>query len=354
MYIYLLLINLIGILYILINIVPKNKQRLISSLILGALFFLVMGLRDSSVGSDTNTYLDLYNAQDFLNQDFFFRQEYGFQLYMRLFTILGFSDRFFILINSLIITFSFAYFFYTYSKNICFSFFLHLTIGLFAMTMSGLRQSLAICIILFSIDLFFKKKKFFSIISIYVASTFHISALFFIISYFSFVIKITSYRKILYILMLISPLIIFRKTLIDFIGNITYRRYLELYGGIYSIKMNILLLFIAILIPVFIVILWKISNKNLKLITLQESTFFKLTCLNTIITFFAIDSIMLLRFSYYFIPAYIVLIPNAIMDLKSITNKYLISVVIIVVCIVYFVLGTVGGILKIDNYLFFF
>lgn len=355
MYIYYILILVWGVIYFLFVRTRANEQKLFTAILFGLTLFLVMALRDKSVGADIARYFDLYNSQNFYAYGSYNKFEYGFYVYMGLLSYLGFSDHFFLMLTSLFITVSFARFFYKYSENLFLSFYLHLTIGLFIITMSALRQSIAICFILFAIDFILKRKFILFLITVYIASTFHFSAICFFPVYFCYNIRLASYKRILFMVLIMICLLLFSHVLIIALQRIIPQQYLSLYGIFKDkVKMNILLVVIAFAIPVFIVIMWKLTNENIKLISSQDSFFFILTCISTVITIFALNSIMISRISYYFIPAYVVLIPNIMSRLSIPFNKLLIYGALILVCFVYFVLGTVGGILEIDNYRFFF
>ena len=143
---------------------------------------------------------------------------------------LGFSDQSFLIITSLFITISFTSFFYKYSSNVGFSFYLHLTIGLFIITMSALRQSVAICFILFAIDFVVQRKFLLFLIFVYIASTFHFSAICFLPVYFCYNIKLVSYKKIILFFILLLGLLFLKDILLVTIQKFIPHQYLSLYG----------------------------------------------------------------------------------------------------------------------------
>lgn len=352
MYVYFVLIIIWVVIYSLSLKLSIKQQKIFCAVLFGFTLFLVMGLRDRSVGVDIVRYLNAYNKNALLSN---YKIEFGYQAYMTLATHLGLNDQEFLILTCLFISFSFALFFYKYSKNIFLSFYLHLTIGLFIVTLSALRQSIAICIILFSIDLIFRRKFLWFLIIVLLASTFHYSAVFFIPVYFCIKIKLLSYKRIIYLLVIVFGFFLLKNLFLSLFKVITPTNYIHNYGIYHAkIEINLLLVVIAILIPVFIVIMWKLTGENLRLISDQDSFLFIMTCINAVILILAINSHMIERISYYFITAYIVLIPNVISRLNLQFNKILIYGVLMLVCFVYFVLAAVGGILEIDNYRFFF
>ncbi len=79
------------------------------TLFAGLGLFFVMALRDSSVGTDTNSYLRLFNSISHLNNG---SGEYGFYYLEKFLGVLGLSDQMYLAVISAIITISFSVFFY--------------------------------------------------------------------------------------------------------------------------------------------------------------------------------------------------------------------------------------------------
>ena len=86
--------------------------------------------------------------------------ELGFQLFDMFLKWINISDQQYIFIISTVIAISFSILFYKNSKNLFLTFFLHLTIGLFGMSMSGIRQTLAICITMLAFHYMKEEKPF--------------------------------------------------------------------------------------------------------------------------------------------------------------------------------------------------
>jgi transmembrane protein EpsG len=355
MLVYYLLIALWGAIYISTSKIDDARKNFLHSALFGFTMFLVMGLRDRSVGVDISQYLDLFDNNRYLFYGSYNKLEYGFHAYMRIMSFLGLKGQSFILITSLIISVSFARFFYKYSANVGLSFYLHLTIGLFIVTLSALRQSIAICLILFAIDYILERKPVKFLIVVYLASTFHFSAIVFLPVYFCTKINMVSYHRLFIILLSLFSLLFLKEMLMSFVQNFIPEQYMAHYGALSDkARMNFLLVLISLAIPLFIVLLWKFTDQKANLISNEESFFFVLTCICTVITIFALNFIMISRISFYFIPAYIVLIPNALSRVKLASNKLLLFGSIILVSFIYFIMAAVGNVLEIDNYHLFF
>ena len=154
------------------------------SICCGILLFLVMGLRHPSIGSDTSHYLYKYlnlTVDQFMDSNSY---EFGFIFFNYFLYNLGVGPQLYLIITSAIIAFTISYFFYNYSKNIFFSFYLFLTIGLFTMSLSGIRQMLSVsfCLLAFiSYNKLTNYKYLVSISFLILSYSFHNSAIIFLV-----------------------------------------------------------------------------------------------------------------------------------------------------------------------------
>jgi len=162
------------------------NSKLFQAISMGILLFLVMGLKHPSVGVDTAQYLYRYHYVPYpLDSDIFAYPEWVFYGFSTILSKIGIGDQGYLAIYALIISASFSRFFYKYSTDIFLSFYLHLTIGLFDLSLSGMRQMFAICIILLSFDFLMKNKLVPFVISVIIAYFTHNSAIcFFTILFF--------------------------------------------------------------------------------------------------------------------------------------------------------------------------
>src|SRR3546814_199705 len=127
-----------------------KQSRLIECIFGFIILTILLGIRDSSVGVDLERYISTYND---LNPEFFFSgnllnkvsfTEPGYLVYIAVLKILGFTSFGYVFITSAIIISSYAVFIYRYSSSVTLSFFIFITFGLMAISMSTLRQSLSI------------------------------------------------------------------------------------------------------------------------------------------------------------------------------------------------------------------
>jgi len=137
-----------------------KNTKLIYTIISGFMLLLIMGLRHPTVGADTENYLFHYNNITSQFDLHFLRtfSEWGFVVFNMIIKIfLKLGNQQYLFLTSMIIVICFMSFFYRYSANIFLSLYLHVTIGLFAMSLTGLRQILAIC--LFMLAFYYMEKK---------------------------------------------------------------------------------------------------------------------------------------------------------------------------------------------------
>jgi hypothetical protein len=335
----------------------QGKQgRLWFSLLSGVAIFLVMGLRHPDVGTDTNQYLFLYNNRslDMLSLEIFKFDEWGFYTINTVINILGFENQGYILVVSLIISLSFSLFFYKYSKNILLSFYLHLTIGLFSMSMSGLRQTLAVCLILLAFHFFIKRNHIVFFALVLVAYTFHHSAIVFLPVFLLRNVIISKKRGIL-LLVVVTSTLFFRELFTPLIELVAPDRYLERYDLISdAYHVNPLLILIAIAIPTVCLFFWNNISKLEKKEKELYSNLFILSCINILLNILSLNSNMIGRLSFYFIPFIVILIPNIISGIRNKRLRIIAIYFCIILPLIQFITSTPGGAYNIDQFKFFF
>ncbi|WP_018930678.1 EpsG family protein [Gracilibacillus lacisalsi] len=160
-------------------------------------FALVNGLRHFTVGIDTIRYERKFQS---LSSDTISGiSEIGYEVAQKLFLL--FSDNFnFWLLSVAVFVFSLlGLVIYKYSKNYFISYLLFIGLGFFNFSFTGIRQTIAIILVLFSFKYILDKKfmKFFIIILI--AATFHYAAIIFLPIYYIAQIR-WNYQYILYLI----------------------------------------------------------------------------------------------------------------------------------------------------------
>lgn len=354
MFIYLILFAIWGIAALILkpNRLSLNHHEKLRYILIGSIpLFFVMSLRSPSVGTDTFAYkYEFENAQYFLTQKLR-DSEIGYSYFNSFFYNLGFNFQLYLATVSIFFIISLCLLYYYFSENILLSFYLHVTIGIFALSMTGIRQTLAIALTMIAFTFLQKNKKIWFIIFVLLASTFHDSAIFFLGIYFFRNIVVS--KMIAWIIFIISTsAYIFRSYLIEFLELITPSSYLIYFTT--STNVNPMVIVISMAIPLTCLIFWpndkiELSKERKQLFTIT----FILACVNYIISIVSQDISMLSRISSYLLIYSTILIPNIIFSIKNTKIRTIAKFACFLLPLVQFLLSTPGGSLGIDDYKFF-
>jgi len=330
---------------ILYNKTAKNKVYLFFA---SFLMFGIMALRNPSVGTDTTRYLEIYRDHLYgTGMNVFNTNEWLFTIFSNTVSIFA-SEQMFLVIVSAIIVLSFSWFFCKYSNNILLCYILHITIGLFSFTLSGMRQSLAICLTLIAFYYAKENKLIRFIIIVIVASLFHNSAICFLPVYF--IVKIKKLNKLQCNLILLAILCtkILSGLLIFIIGFLAPSRFKNLLGNSTGINSKSFILFFGIMLLCIVVLIYENNYLN----ELQTSMFL-LGSIATVIFGIATRIFLLDRLAFYFVPYIIILIVDTINNMKHIPSRRIVMAITILFGILWFSVSIPGGSMGIDHYLFF-
>lgn len=161
-----------------------NKKSYI--IVIGLLLFFIAALRAASVGSDSMQYANLFyriqlmSVGDILQH---YTKEPVFYFMIKIITVFSNHQWMFAVIGGAY-AYSISRFIYKYSKDPMVSFIMLIPMMYFAFTLTGLRQTMAISIILLSYDYIIRKHLFKFVFTVIIASLFHQSALLFLPAYF--------------------------------------------------------------------------------------------------------------------------------------------------------------------------
>ena len=148
--------------------------------------FLMTAFRSVSVGSDTATYEKFYEffSQQPLVMGYHFGMEFGYRFVNKLFGCLGIGFVGFQIVYSAFIYLSIGNFVSRYSGNLAFSVLFFVTFRLFFFALTGIRQMIAMAIILNSTRHIENRKWIRYLMNIIIASSFHRTASVLIALYF--------------------------------------------------------------------------------------------------------------------------------------------------------------------------
>ena len=325
--------------------------------------FFIMALKSVSVGCDTISYYNRYiGAIDTLSAASMITEP-GFNLAGYFFhDILGVPFWVFNAVISAFVCYILGLFLKHFCDNAYLSLFFYMTIGLFTVSMSGLRQITAISICTIPIiwarlcekrggeTRKHKRVRFLAGMGcVLLAITFHNSAIIFLPVLFLLDLRLTK-RQTIVIMMVAIAAFLFRGVLVGLMGHFAFARYTK-YDLEEGYAMNILALLVPIAIGLFCVLVSR-PEKGERVYSRPISLMFIFLALQVAFNILALSHNQIARLGYFFMNAYIIVVPYALRKLSG-DLRPLAIFVIILLCLVYFYMGTNEGTLRIDNYKFF-
>ncbi len=160
----------------------KEKKRVcvVGILCLG----ILMAFKDISVGNDTSNYVyffdKLQNSSAWYNAAT--RFEPGYQIFSKLISNIFGEYQYLFISTAVICMFCLYKGILNYSENPGFSLFLFVSLRFFYFFLSGLRQAIAVSIVIMAFHYLVKGKMIKYLITVVLAATFHLSALIFILA----------------------------------------------------------------------------------------------------------------------------------------------------------------------------
>lgn len=292
--------------------------------------FLVLALRDYSVGIDLENYIPLYiywGKIDWGNLWNARREcEYGYVLLNKLLYCISESPRLLLMFCAAVQMVCYGYSIYKESKEVQFSFIMFLTLGIFQGSASSLRQSTAACILMVAYQYIRERniKRF--VLLVMVAFSIHKSALIFLPLYFLYGIKMKAWIVLTAAVSYIVCLFFGSRILKEIIQFTGYTRY---FSSDYSLsgegEMGLLIMISALIVIFFIIY---VGNYNVEF---SFSMFILLVMELFIILTFYLGIVA--RIIKYFIFASTIAVPNLAVENRNKHNK---SIVKIISCFVFF------------------
>lgn len=157
----------------------RATRRLFFVHVLVVILILFCGLRDSTVGIDTQNYVGMFNNVD-LTEPFFFNPysfEYGFALLLKSIAYLSSDYWLFLMLAGGLSIFLSAKTLYTLSHNFAISLFLFVTTCTYFFVFNGLRQAIAASIFSIAIVALVRNRKISYLFWVLIAALFHKSVI---------------------------------------------------------------------------------------------------------------------------------------------------------------------------------
>ncbi|WP_053373003.1 EpsG family protein [Paenibacillus sp. FJAT-27812] len=313
-----------------------NNRRSIFIIIALIQMYLILALKNISVGTDTINYylgfsiirdLDWIEVFDLGRNNLVFNYERGFILLTKIISI--FTDDFQVYYGVLyfIIMFLIYKFIKKYAIMPFLSIYLFISLGFYNFTFSGIRQAIAISVILFSYKYIINRKIVKFSICVIIAALFHKSAIIFLPAYFLYFFTITPIIAILYFVILIV-LFIFR---IEIFHLIT-----PLVGYEESIETTNAYTLLIILLLTFTIGLFfynKVIRKNE-----NNKVIFNLIAIASLLMISTTISSVGLRAANYYYIFIILFIPNIISSFNNRSTRILAVLFSIILTIIFYIL----------------
>lgn len=306
------------------------------------ILWLIQALRDEFIGTDLKFYVPT-----FVNDNWsVFSVESGYVALNA--TLRSFTDspQVLLAIVSFITLYPVSYIFKRYSENICLSYIIFASLVVYHFTFSGLRQAIAIGIIVFSYIFVNKHKLLPFVVCVLIATLFHVSSIVFIIFYpLCNWIKMTDKRYFLLvvigfgIIMVLKPIL---EALIPIIfGEDKYMGYIE-HEAVPAY--NLIIVFFAMFLFTFMV-----KSPSRQLQTFRMAIFCAVMCQSL-----GLISATATRIGYYFIPFIALGIPQTIFEMKkSDTNRMILNTCVTAFMIFFFFYAYSAGYLEVIPYKFY-
>lgn len=323
MFIYYIMIFLWAFRAVQINIKGESLrnyyQKKYYAMYAGGILILVMGLKKYTVGCDWEQYLYIYNdlVPSMSWNDIWESGRSGFYILNVLFDNFEIGNQGYIFIVAVLLSVGFVFFFKNYSDNLFLSLYLHVTIGMFTMSMSGIRQSFAVVLTLLSYYCLKEKRYVVSVLLTLFATTFHTSARVFVVSYLVYFLcrkYQASFRRCLMLWFLTASSLLYRGALAPIIARFSPNEYVEKIEFLTeSYPINPILIVIALAIPLTCLLCRQYLGERMG--SINRDIFFEFyifSCIYAFCSVLSLNSNLLGRVGYYFQCFSLVLIANTV------------------------------------------
>ncbi len=295
---------------------------------------LLTGLRHSVTGSDTSGYIASFRQFRRLPwesvvdkaHDYY---EVGYRVIMKIIGYITNHENVFFTILALFFAYSLGRFITKNSKNRFMSLMLYFTVGAFTFQITGVRQSLAMAILLFSFEYIKKRKLVKFLIIVIVASLFHQSAICIIPMYFLAYIKMNLISCAVFVLGG-GIMCVYSRSLLQLfhsiLGKYDHYGYSGFEGG-------------AVFVVIMYLITIVVSYMFMKSLDKQDKHnvfFFNMTFVSLLLYILRYFVMIAERVGFYYQFAFIILLPNVIEAIPDdSTRKTVRTCALILACLLF-------------------
>ena len=161
-----------------------SEKKNYTILIFYVIYFILLAFRSKNIGFDTVRYLSQYESMyDITLKDILRRDDIGYYLFTKVLSVFFKDGQWLLAIVAAITTIPFAYLYYKETKNSLVTIALLMVLPTFQMNFSGLRQAIAIALVVPAVYLVKKKELKKSALVVILAMMFHSSAFIILIIY---------------------------------------------------------------------------------------------------------------------------------------------------------------------------
>lgn len=337
----------LAIFYVICIILEKTVFKKVNSkvwtLFLILPLFCITAFKSIDVGSDTYPYkrmYDIFSQQALLSKDTL-GIEIGYVFINRLLGLLNLSFFKIQIIYSIFVYYALTKFISKYSKNIAFSIYFYVIFRFLFFTMSGMRQTIAISILLLSVSLIEKRQFLKFITCVILATSIHSTAIVFIFLYFIPFEKL-NFKNMFKIIIVGFSALISSNFLINFFLLLlpkydVYSNRIEIYDGNFVyIQMLVILSFIGLGIIIESINNKQFSKENEALVTINRISLNAIV-IAFIFSLFALNINIASRIGRYFNMFIMIYLPNVIETIENSKLKVLIYYCIIILGLIYYI-----------------
>lgn len=322
-------------------IISRPKRKKIFLLFVAIQLIMIFAMRDTDVGVDLLRYNRIYeeisvsNFMDILRNPEYFTSIL-FYIVIYICTHFGISYHVFLGLFGIIAVVPNIYYINRYSTHPYISVLIYLSLGIYSFQFSGLKQTMAMTLVLFAFDAAITRniKRFY--VFIILAMLCHLTAIICLPIYVIYKLKYKNWMILPIILSLIIAYI-FRDNIAQLVTHLfSDGEYLGRYTSSGTVGSTS---FFLLLLLVFIIIFANIDiRNNEKLI----SYYFKLILISVFIQFMSSYAYSFTRLNYYYIQ-FLPIVISSVIDLpitSNFRNKRFMKILSITSCIIFFILST--------------
>lgn len=292
---------------------PKSPQKL-------AIFFtiqlmILISMRDIEIlGVDLIRYSRTYERiknMEMIDSIFYAKGKSAlYYLSNWIFSKMGFSFHIYVSFVSIMCVAVFGRYIYKYSKEVVLSFLVYLGMGCYTFLFSGLRQGIAMAMILLCLEQYNKKCYFKTFFFFLIAILFHETSFVLIVYFLVSNIKLNKELILVYTIC-IYLIIYFRLPIAEAISELYNERYIQRYVSIETLSGNFIFILIFFLFYIFL------YRKELQKNQLNKTISFHVFVIMLVIQAFASFAYSFTRLNLYNVQAFFTLIIPEIFEKKQ-------------------------------------